>query len=43
MTERARVEVESNWDMPVLTQKLEKSYRQVLNEKRRATWGPDRA
>ena len=43
MTERARMEVESNWDMPLLTQKLEESYRQVLNEKRRAAWAPDRA
>jgi GT2 family glycosyltransferase/glycosyltransferase involved in cell wall biosynthesis len=43
MAERARLEVESNWDMPVLTQKLVESYRQILNEKRRAAWGPDRA
>jgi GT2 family glycosyltransferase/glycosyltransferase involved in cell wall biosynthesis len=43
MAERARIEVESNWDMPVLTQKLEESYRQVLNEKRRSACRPDRA
>lgn len=43
MTERARMEVESNWDMPLLTQRLESSYRQVLNEKRRTAWGPNRA
>ena len=43
MTERARREVESNWDMPVLTEKLERSYRQVLNEKRRVAWAPNRA
>jgi len=43
MTERARQEVESNWDMPVLTERLERSYREVLNEKRRVVWEPDRA
>jgi GT2 family glycosyltransferase len=43
MAERARTEVESNWDMPVLTQKLEQSYRQVLTEKRRSSCRPDRA
>ena len=43
MAQRARSEVESNWDMPVLTQKLEQSYRQILSEKRRAAWAPDRA
>jgi len=34
MTERARAEVERNWDMPTLTSKLEQSYREVLREKR---------
>ena len=43
MTERARKEVELNWDMPVLTEKLERSYREVLNEKRRTACPPDRA
>jgi glycosyltransferase involved in cell wall biosynthesis len=40
MTERARGEVETNWDMPVLTKRLEKSYREVLREKRRAICQP---
>jgi glycosyltransferase involved in cell wall biosynthesis len=40
MTERARAEVETNWDMPVLTKRLEKSYRDVLREKRRAICRP---
>lgn len=40
MTERARVEVEANWDMPVLTRRLEESYRAVLREKRRTTCPP---
>ncbi len=40
MTERARAEVETNWDMPVLTKRLEKSYREVLREKRRAICQP---
>lgn len=43
MTERARAEVEANWDMPVLTEKLEISYREVLREKRRITCRPDPA
>jgi hypothetical protein len=43
MTERARTEVEANWDMPVLTEKLETSYRDVLREKRRITCRPDPA
>ncbi|MBZ5592661.1 MAG: glycosyltransferase [Acidobacteriia bacterium] len=43
MAERARKEVESNWDMPILTERLERSYREVLNEKRRALCRPDRA
>jgi GT2 family glycosyltransferase len=43
MTERARAEVEANWDMPVLTEKLERSYRDVLREKRRITCRPDPA
>ena len=40
MTERARGEVDANWDMPVLTRKLEESYRAVLREKRRTTCPP---
>ena len=40
MTERARAEVESNWDMPMLTKRLEKSYREVLCEKRRPICRP---
>ncbi len=40
MTERARAEVETNWDMPVLTRRLEESYRAVLREKRRTTCPP---
>ena len=43
MTTRARAEVEANWDMPVLTEKLETSYRDVLREKRRITCRPDPA
>ena len=43
MTTRARAEVEANWDMPVLTEKLEMSYRDVLREKRRITCRPDPA
>jgi len=43
MTERARAEVEANWDMPVLTEKLETSYRHALSEKRRITCRPDPA
>jgi len=43
MTERARQEVEANWDIPALTERLEWSYREVLNEKRRALCRPDRA
>jgi len=37
MTERARAEVEANWDMPELTRRLEESYRAVLREKRKTT------
>jgi glycosyltransferase involved in cell wall biosynthesis len=40
MVERARREVEANWDMPVLTRRLEESYRAVLREKRRTTCPP---
>ena len=40
MAGRARLEVETNWDMPVLTRRLEKSYREVLREKRRAICQP---
>jgi glycosyltransferase involved in cell wall biosynthesis len=43
MTVRARAEVEANWDMPVLTEKLETSYRDLLGEKRRITCRPDPA
>jgi glycosyltransferase involved in cell wall biosynthesis len=41
MTERARAEVDANWDIAVLTKKLERSYREVLLEKRRPTCQPD--
>ncbi len=41
MTERARAEVEANWDMPRLTEKLETSYRNLLREKRQITCPPD--
>jgi len=34
MVQRARAEVVRNWDMAVLTERLEKSYRDVLREKR---------
>ncbi len=40
MTARARAEVEANWDMPVLTRKLETNYRQVLLAKRRLICRP---
>jgi GT2 family glycosyltransferase/glycosyltransferase involved in cell wall biosynthesis len=40
MTGRARAEVETNWDMPLLTKRLEKSYRDVLLEKRRTICQP---
>jgi GT2 family glycosyltransferase/glycosyltransferase involved in cell wall biosynthesis len=43
MTERARAEVGANWDMPVLTRRLEESFRVVLREKRRTTCPPGRA
>jgi GT2 family glycosyltransferase/glycosyltransferase involved in cell wall biosynthesis len=43
MAERARAEVEARWDMPLLTTKLERSYRDVLREKRRTTCLPDPA
>ena len=33
MAERARREVEQNWDMRVLTERLEASYREVLKRK----------
>jgi GT2 family glycosyltransferase/glycosyltransferase involved in cell wall biosynthesis len=35
MTQRARREVENNWDMAVLTERLVASYRQLLAEKRK--------
>jgi GT2 family glycosyltransferase len=41
MTQRARAEVETNWDIAVLTRRLERSYREVLREKRRPTCRPD--
>ncbi len=34
MAERARTEVERNWDMAVLTRKLEQSYRHTVQQKR---------
>ena len=43
MTERARAEVEANWDMPLLTEKRETSYRDLLLQKRRITCRPDPA
>ncbi|HKX00268.1 MAG TPA: glycosyltransferase [Bryobacteraceae bacterium] len=43
MAERARAEVEANWDMAVLTGKLVESYRDVVREKRSATCRPDPA
>jgi GT2 family glycosyltransferase/glycosyltransferase involved in cell wall biosynthesis len=43
MVARARAEVEANWDMSVLTRKLEESYRAVLREKRRSTCRRDPA
>ena len=41
MSQRARAEVDANWDIAVLTKKLERSYREVLREKRRPTCQPD--
>jgi GT2 family glycosyltransferase/glycosyltransferase involved in cell wall biosynthesis len=43
MIERARKEVVSNWDIPVLAEKLGRSYRELLTEKRRVVCRPDRA
>jgi glycosyltransferase involved in cell wall biosynthesis len=37
MAERARTEVETNWDMAVLTRRLVESYSQILQEKRTGT------
>ena len=37
MAERARQEVERNWDMPVLTERLVGDYRRVLQQKRRSS------
>jgi GT2 family glycosyltransferase/glycosyltransferase involved in cell wall biosynthesis len=37
MTERARAEVEANWDMAAITRKLADGYRELVKEKRRAT------
>ncbi len=34
MAARARAEVEANWDMPAITRRLERSYRELLREKR---------
>jgi glycosyltransferase involved in cell wall biosynthesis len=34
MTKRARREVEENWDMEILTSRLEKSYRELVLQKR---------
>jgi O-antigen biosynthesis protein len=39
MIERARAEVEANWDMALLTQRLVDSYRQMAKEKRPAAGG----
>ncbi|HVW85268.1 MAG TPA: hypothetical protein VHB50_11335, partial [Bryobacteraceae bacterium] len=35
MAERARREVESNWDMPVITEKLVARYDEILRRKRK--------
>jgi GT2 family glycosyltransferase len=35
MAERARTEVEANWDMAAITRKLVESYKEMLQEKRR--------
>jgi len=35
MAERARAEVEANWDMAVLTRRLVESYRELVREKRK--------
>jgi|SRR5579871_333941 len=43
MATRARAEVEANWDMPVLTRRLEESYRAVLRGKRKTTCPPNPA
>ena len=43
MAERARAEVEANWDMPLLTRKLATSYREAVREKRMATCQPNPA
>jgi O-antigen biosynthesis protein len=43
MTGRARAEVEANWDIPVLTRRLEESYRALLRKKRRTICPPDPA
>jgi len=40
MAERARAEVQANWDMPRLTEKLAAGYREKLREKRRITCRP---
>jgi hypothetical protein len=35
MAQRARTEVESNWDMAAITRKLVESYSEMVREKRR--------
>jgi GT2 family glycosyltransferase len=42
MAARARVEVESNWDMATLTRRLAEGYRQLIHEKRAAAEHPGR-
>jgi GT2 family glycosyltransferase/glycosyltransferase involved in cell wall biosynthesis len=37
LAQRARCEVIANWDMAVLTRRLEESYREAMREKRRVT------
>jgi hypothetical protein len=37
MASRARAEVEANWDMGAITQKLVEGYREMIKEKRAAT------
>ncbi len=42
MASRARAEVEGNWDMSVLTDRLVESYREMVVEKRAGNQAPDR-
>ena len=40
MAVRARNEVESNWDMAVITRRLVDRYRQIIQQKREKTTAP---